>query len=740
MDSYQVSILRRTLSLATFEELYSLWQEMGAKAGQDAILITEGQLPSHQGEQERFCLLLSPGLSTLLTGHPSSDGFSYEVSLTWEGEAIASWIAHHPHLGAETREFQLPQPSPQTALENQFTLKLLDILSKDSLTATQPRTEEVLRQQVAQERLLNQVIAQIRQSLDLSVILTTAVKEVRSFLQVDRLVIYQFIYESNSHSQAETLLQSWGKITYESRASQDIPSLLNLRFEDECFSYAPHYREKYFRGLIVGVEDVEKAYSSSFCLAEFLRQHHVRSKLIAPIVVQGKVWGLLIAHQCFQKRQWLDSEKNFLGKIGEHLAVAIYQAELYFQVQKQKNTFEQRVIERTQALRDTLLAAQSASRSKSAFLGSMSHELRTPLTCVIGLSGTLLHWSETSNSLPLEKQKQYLQTIQDSGKQLLELINEILDFSQLEAGKSILNIREFSLHQLCGNVLQSLQEKAKEEQIYLHLDFQVDLARDKFWADTERVQQILFHLLSNAIKFTPPGGHVILRAWREQHEVVFQVEDTGIGISEENLPLLFERFEQLEKFLQRTHGGTGLGLALTKQLIDLHQGRIEVESILEKGSLFTVWLPNQYHRILKDSLPKPRPSLTYTLTEGKTIVLLEQDEELATLVCQLLTAANYQIVWLIDSSTAISTIELLQPTAVIVDQQVSNVYHISQTLKSLKTTRGIKILLLSHQITSSDWQKLSQKGVDDYLIKPIQPNLLLQRINALISQEKNNEL
>jgi two-component system sensor histidine kinase/response regulator len=135
----------------------------------------------------------------------------------------------------------------------------------------------------------------------------------------------------------------------------------------------------------VDIEDVETAYSSSFCLAELLRQHQVKSKLIAPIVVKDELWGLIIAHQCFEKRQWLDREKDFLRQIAEHLAVAIYQAQLYAQLQKQKETFEQRVIERTRELRDTLLAAQAAHRSKSEFLGNVSHELRTPLTSVIGL-------------------------------------------------------------------------------------------------------------------------------------------------------------------------------------------------------------------------------------------------------------------------------------------------------------------------------------------------------------------
>jgi two-component system sensor histidine kinase/response regulator len=404
-------------------------------------------------------------------------------------------------------------------------------------------------------------------------------------------------------------------------------------------------------------------------------------------------------------------------------------------VQQQKNTFEQRVIERTQELRDTLLAAQAANQSKSEFLGNMSHELRTPLTSVIGLSGTLLHWSKKGAILSLEKQRQYLQMIQDSGKQLLELINEILDFSQLEAGKLLLDIKEFSLQSLVRKILKNLQAEANHQQIHLQLDFRVEQGRDRFYADPERVQQILFHLLKNAIKFTPPEGTVILRVWREERQAVFQVEDTGIGISEHQLPLLFEKFQQLEKSLQRTYGGTGLGLALTKQLVELHRGTIEVESTVGKGSIFTVRLPNQLHRQLK-TIPVAKVEDTPS-PEGKSIVLIERDEEIATLMCELLTAATYQVVWLIDSTTAIGQIELLRPSLAIVNRNIPDVYHISKTLKRLQTTRAIKILLLSDRITSIDWQELSQQGIDDYLLKPIQPHLLLQRVSALISNDKS---
>ncbi len=192
-----------------------------------------------------------------------------------------------------------------------------------------------------------------------------------------------------------------------------------------------------------------------------------------------------------------------------------------------------------------------------------------------------------------QRQRDYLQTIHDSGEHLLEMINDILDLSQIEAGKTVLNITEFSLTNIAENTLESLLKKATTQQVSLKLDLQIDPRRDRFTADAERVVQILWNLLTNAIKFTPEGGSVTLRLWVEDDTAIFQVEDTGIGIPEEKLPLLFEKFQQLDPPYRRRYEGTGLGLALTKQLIELHRGRIEVESTAGIGSIFTVWIPVQ---------------------------------------------------------------------------------------------------------------------------------------------------
>jgi two-component system, sensor histidine kinase and response regulator len=467
-------------------------------------------------------------------------------------------------------------------------------------------------------------------------------------------------------------------------------------------------------------------------------QLQVKAKVVIPINVRGKIWGLIIAHQC-EPRAWQHQNIQFLRQLAEYLAIAIFNHQSYQQLQQQKKLLEKQVATQSQQLKDALIAAEAASKSKHDFLGSMSHELRTPLTCVIGLSSTLLQWSSTKQKMHLspEKQHEYLHLIQQSGKHLLSLINNILEFSDVESGKHLLEIQQVSLPEVVKQTLHLLQESAEAKNIELRSEVNLKLEQNSFFADEIRLKEILFHILSNGIKFTPQGGKVILRVWREQHQVVFQIEDTGIGIAAEEIPLLFEKFKQIENVRQRVYGGTGLGLALTKKLVELHGGTIEIESALGQGSVFTVYLPekaipsNNLHPL---STVK---SLPHGVTGSQTIVLVTEDEASATFICQLLNTIDYQVVWLTDSAMAVSQIELLQPRIVIIDQDCSviDVEHIVKAIAHASLAKYTKVSLLCDRIEHEEWQKFTKCGVDEYLLKSMNPTQIIQKIN-LLSQQK----
>ncbi|RKY65893.1 MAG: hypothetical protein DRQ08_04500, partial [Candidatus Latescibacterota bacterium] len=263
-----------------------------------------------------------------------------------------------------------------------------------------------------------------------------------------------------------------------------------------------------------------------------------------------------------------------------------------------------KVQERLQALVEELdlqrRRAEDASRAKSMFLANMSHELRTPLNAILGFGQLLL--SDAAGSLN-ERQKRYVEHILESGRHLLDIIDDILDLSRVEAGKVEMKVEPTSVKEVVRQGLAMVQMKARNHNISLSMDVEDGL---EVPADPRMLKQILFNLLSNAVKFTPDGGSVKVTAKRAKAEelpkrpeteglegewAVVSVSDTGIGIAPEDQDRIWREFEQVDNELSRRYEGTGLGLPLTKRLVELHGGRIWVESEPGKGSTFTFVLP-----------------------------------------------------------------------------------------------------------------------------------------------------
>ncbi len=271
-------------------------------------------------------------------------------------------------------------------------------------------------------------------------------------------------------------------------------------------------------------------------------------------------------------------------------------------LERQKSThLEDLVAQRTASLesvivllreREARISRQNAELEhanllKSEFLATMSHELRTPLNAIIGFSDVMVDGLAGGLN---ERQADYTQEILSSGKHLLSLINDILDLSKIEAGKLETELSKVDIRSLCKNSLTVIKSPAAQGKI--SLAFEYDEAVEPFWVDERKLKQVLYNLLSNSVKFTSEGGMITLRVRRrEDGQVSFQVEDTGIGISREDQAKLFVPFQQLGKFSTRSYKGTGLGLALSKQFVELMNGTIRVESEFGRGSVFEVLLP-----------------------------------------------------------------------------------------------------------------------------------------------------
>jgi signal transduction histidine kinase len=238
-----------------------------------------------------------------------------------------------------------------------------------------------------------------------------------------------------------------------------------------------------------------------------------------------------------------------------------------------------------QEIEDKSRELEVASHHKSEFLANMSHELRTPLNAIIGFSEVL---SERMFGDLNEKQAEYLKDIYASGQHLLSLINDILDLSKIEAGRMELELTEFDLPTAIENALTLVRERAGRRGIAL--GFTVDERLGQIRADERKIRQVVLNLLSNAIKFTPEGGRIEVRAVPVNGAVEVWVTDTGVGIAPEDQEAIFEEFKQVGTAAKKVEG-TGLGLALSRKFIELHGGRIWVESQVEAGSTFTFTIP-----------------------------------------------------------------------------------------------------------------------------------------------------
>jgi signal transduction histidine kinase len=297
-----------------------------------------------------------------------------------------------------------------------------------------------------------------------------------------------------------------------------------------------------------------------------------RTGLGVPLLRGDEVLGVLVLVR-IEVRPFDAREIELVEGFARQAAIAIENVRLFREIQEKSAQLE------------------VANRHKSEFLANMSHELRTPLNAIIGFSDVLLQrmFGELN-----EQQADYLQDIRSSGSHLLTLINDILDLSKIEAGRMELEAAPFSLVAALDNAVTLVRERAQSHGIKLTLDVSPDV--DTIVADERKLKQIVVNLLANAVKFTPDGGAVTLGARRENGEIRLAVRDSGIGIAPEDQERIFEEFQQASHQGERSREGTGLGLALSKRMVELHGGTITVESAPGRGSTFTVALP-----LLKES-------------------------------------------------------------------------------------------------------------------------------------------
>ena len=379
-----------------------------------------------------------------------------------------------------------------------------------------------------------------------------------------------------------------------------------------------------------------------------------------------------------------------------------------------------RKVEEMAVLRKAKEQLEEVNRLKSEFLASMSHELRTPLNAVIGLSHVL---AQEKFGPVNAKQAEYLTGINQSGEHLLALINDILDLSKIEAGKEALEEGFFSMADTLKSSFMLVKEKAMKHGIGLVSGIGSEVGL--FWADERRVKQILFNLLSNAVKFTNPGGKVGVRASQDARSLIITVWDTGIGIPEDKKDLLFRPFQQLDSSLSRKHEGTGLGLALTRKLVEMHGGTITVESVEGVGSSFTVTLPVRKTREAETKKPAPltaMQALAQVVQPYRGKIMVVEDNRLNMLLASdYLRASGFNVVEAVDGEAALELVRAERPDLILLDIQMPGMdgLDVTRRLKGDPATRDIPVIAMTALAMKGDEDMCLKGGCDGYIKKPV---------------------
>ena len=445
----------------------------------------------------------------------------------------------------------------------------------------------------------------------------------------------------------------------------------------------------------------------------------LRAIMAAPLLSGGQIAGVIgLGYGSESQQTFGASESELLNRFAQLASIALDNARLYTALQTELG--ERKRVEAALTLAKE--EAETADRAKSQFLANMSHELRTPLNAIIGYSEML---QEDATDAGQEEIIPDLQKINSAGKHLLTLINDVLDLSKIEAGKMELYVETFDVAAMIQEVVSAVRPLAQKNGNTLNAQCRPDVGAMR--ADLTKVRQSLFNLISNAAKFTGQG-RITLDAKREADMgewIVFQVSDTGIGMTREQMDRLFQAFAQADASTTRKYGGTGLGLAITRHFCEMMGGAITLESVVGVGTTFTIRLPTGIHAEFPavEALPAETTDARTRLESVKkpaAILVIDDDAAARNMMRDALTNAGYRVECAASGEEGLRLARKIHPIAITLDVMMPRMdgWAVLSAMKADPELAHIPVVMMTLAEDSSMGYSL---GAADYLTKPVEP-------------------
>jgi GAF domain-containing protein/class 3 adenylate cyclase len=669
------------------------------------------------------------------------------VPLFYQQEAIATLALHHcgePHLWQDD-EVQL----------------LAMVADQAALALSQARAYEHIKALAQRESLINTITTAIRSSLDPQDIFAAITQQLGQVLKVDGCALSLWT-EDDEFVQCVGLHDT-SKLGHPvSLAAQSVPLSTELDQPLDFWASASNRpmpqsmvqieRNPVLKQLILTKQPVvlsDLTLYPEMSIVEQPFRNPARSLLVVPLLSDGAIIGSISLRQNSHPRHWQLSEIELAQAVAVQAAIAVQQARLY---QKTRQQAEQLL---------------ELDRQKTEFFQNISHEFRTPLTLNIG---------PLEAAVAKEQGLAYDQSViaLRNSRRLLRLVNQLLDLQRLDAGRMQPSFRPCNLEQFVSQTVESFQSYCDRKGIRLLTILE---PCSEVYLDLEKFDKVLYNLLSNAMKFTPTGGSITLSLQQAGNHCILKVSDTGIGIRPDQIPHLFERFRQAEGSANRSYEGSGLGLALVKELIELHGGQISVESTYGEGSTFTVWIQNglahlppqqvitveaelQPNRAAVElanletevtdsdaSLPQSiqpsaaaQPRQPQDVTNSR-VLIVDDNPDLRTYVSTILREKGYQVLTARNGAEGFDIAQSQRPHLIVSDLMMPQVSGLDmiRMIRDTEELQGIPIILLTAKVDEDTRIEGTEQGADAYLSKPFNDRELLAEVRNLLALKANEQ-